>query len=171
MATITFKDQIARDAYMNEAEGIWEVARDDEQPEKATAIGIIEEACSSAGETYPSTVTIDDTLVGQARAILENLRDTWHEEVEGELPDDAVVIVGPRLTRGDAIAILCDAAEMFADNSQQGLGIDISPEMIENEEVWKTVLADLADDDDRDMANQARDIFAAIALLRSREEP
>lgn len=72
--------------------------------------------------------------------------------------------------REEAIALVTEAAEFYADNLEETLGLRMNDEMLTNDELWKSVLDGLANEDDREQANMLRDLYRAFKVLQENND-
>lgn len=99
-----------------------------------------------------------DSLLEQIRGVVESLGIDAGEIIE--LTEE------PSQPSKDAIALLADAAEQHASNIEEGMGLSISDEVLENDALWANMLEEFPDAIDREQANYARDLFRAIKTVR-----
>jgi hypothetical protein len=93
--TIMFASYKALVAFHSMAEGMWEVRRDDRDPEGAARLAqLIEQTGEAATETatYPVTVELAAEQIDDAEAVLENCLDNATPGDEDDLAQGDVVI-------------------------------------------------------------------------------
>jgi hypothetical protein len=71
------------------------------------------------------------------------------------------------MTKAEALDIVLDIASRWGENAEEGLTTGrVDAQMIANDEVWTQKLAEMTDDDERDQANEVRDLWTAIETLK-----
>lgn len=74
------------------------------------------------------------------------------------------------MTREQALAHVIDIASRWGENAEEGLPTRISEEMLENDALFQSVLADIGDDEyERELASEIRDLWRAIRILQAVE--
>lgn len=70
------------------------------------------------------------------------------------------------MTKNEALQIVIDLASRWLDNAEEGLTTRVSDEMLTNDKLWATVLAEQKSDYEREDANTIRTALIAIRILQ-----